>query len=86
MEGTPGPPMPRPPRCVLDTTPPQTPSAAATTNSAAQRHLGRRAARNRSKSPIAGKTYVLGTDGALSSDGKGNWKLALTELLRFRQL
>ncbi len=62
----------------LDTTPPHAPSATATTTLP----LGGTWDESNAKSlkvTIAGKTYVLGTDGALSSDGKGNWKLALTD-------
>jgi outer membrane protein OmpA-like peptidoglycan-associated protein len=63
---------------VLDTTPPEAPTAV----SAVSLPLTGTWDEGHAKSlevTIAGKTYVLGTDGALSTDGQGNWKLALTD-------
>ncbi|MEQ1519868.1 MAG: Ig-like domain-containing protein [Aestuariivirga sp.] len=37
---------------------------------------------NRFSVSLAGKTYVLGTDAALSSDGAGNWKLKSESVLK----
>jgi outer membrane protein OmpA-like peptidoglycan-associated protein len=63
---------------ILDTTPPQAPSVASATGLPLTGTWDEEQARSL-KVTIAGKTYVLGTDGALSSDGKGGWKLALTD-------
>ncbi len=63
---------------LLDTTPPQAPSAAATTNPPLSGKWDEEQAKSL-KVTVAGKTYVLGIDGSLSSDGKGNWKLVLTD-------
>ena len=63
---------------VLDTAPPRAPTAAPATGLPLTGTWDEDGAKSL-KVTVAGKTYVLGIDGALSSDGRGNWKLALTD-------